>query len=102
MNFRLKNLPKLPMTIEEIKIEGEWSQTSNKERFLVSNAGSDNIVFSSKVGLEILSLSKRWHADGTFETAPKSFYQFYIIHGWYKNVMFPCAFVLLTAKDCNS
>ena len=34
--------------------------------------------------------------------APLKLYQFYIIHGWYKNVMFPCAFVLLTAKDCDS
>ena len=73
MNFRLKNLPKLPTNLEEIKIEGEWSLTSNKERFLISSAGSSNdkaIVFCSQVGLKILSVSKRWHADGTFETLP--------------------------------
>ena len=36
MKFRLKNLPKLPATIEEINIEEEWAQTSNNERFLIS------------------------------------------------------------------
>ena len=99
---RLKNLPKLPSSIDEIKIEGEWAQTSNKERFLITDSRNEkdrSIVFSSKTGLEILSASKRWHADGTFETSTKFFYQFYIIHAWFKGAMFPCAFILLTGKD---
>jgi hypothetical protein len=27
------------------------------------------------------------------------FYQFYLIHAWYKNVMLPCAYVLLSGKS---
>ena len=101
---RLKNVPKLPTSADEVKIEGEWALTTTKEKFLrfdVSNDKDRAIIFCSNVGLEILSLAKRWHSDGTFETTTKFFYQLYIIHGWYKGVMFPCAYILLTRKDIN-
>ena len=64
------------------------SQTKNEK--------DSAIIFYSKIGLEILSKAKRWHSDGTFETTPAFFYQFYILYGWY---MFPCAFILLTGKN---
>ena len=72
---RLKNVPKLPTSADEVKIEGEWALKKEKFlRFDVSNDKDRAIIFCSNVGLEILSLAKRWHSDGTFETTTKLFY----------------------------
>ena len=99
---RLNCFPKLPTKIEDIKIEGEWSKTVNKEDFLVSqvkNKKDSAIIFCSKIGLEILSKAKRWHSDGTFETSPEFFYQFYIIHGYYQGKMLTISILLDNKKE---
>ena len=59
------------------------------------------MVFCSPTGLKTLSLSNKWFADGTFHTASKYFTQLYIIHGWYKHRMIPCAFVLMKKRKCS-
>jgi hypothetical protein len=43
------------------------------------------LLLTSFIGLTILSESEKWWVDGTFKTAPKFYYQHYIIHGKYKN-----------------
>ena len=95
---RLTILPKLPASIDDIKMENEWTKTDNGEDFLVSHKRTDKfctISFCSQNGLKILAASKRWQVDGTIETAPALFYQFYIIHGWYKgNQTFPEFFLI--------
>ena len=42
------------------------------------------ICYASNIGLEILSISTEWHADGTFKSAPRKYKQLYHIHAWYK------------------
>jgi hypothetical protein len=59
------------------------------------------IMFVSDIGIQILSKAERWQAEGTFKVfpKPKGFYQLYIIHAYYKNVLLPCVHALLTGKD---
>ena len=57
------------------------------------------ICYASNVGLEILSKSTEWHADGTFKSAPRKYKQLYHIHAWYKGHMYLCAKIFLKNKD---
>jgi hypothetical protein len=57
------------------------------------------VVFGSDIGIEILTLAKRIHGDGTFEVTPPLFSQVYLIHAWYKHKMFPCIIILMTGKS---
>ncbi len=50
----------------------------------------------------MMSKVKRLHSDGTFKTSAQFFYQLYIIHSWYKQHMFPSAYVLMTNKSESS
>ena len=47
------------------------------------------------MGLEILSKSSNWGADGTFYTAAKYYYQLYIISGYYEKRMIVCVCSLM-------
>ena len=49
-----------------------------------------------------MSKAKRLHSDGIFKTSAKFFYQLYIIHSWYKQHMFPSAYILMTNKTEKS
>ena len=59
------------------------------------------VILCSDDGLRILSDSKRWQAKGTFDTAPKMFYQLYILHGLFRSHLIPSAVVLLSGKSEN-
>jgi hypothetical protein len=100
----------LPKEIADILIEGRFSETLDStpeepRRLLLSDKtvkidAQDErcIIFSSAKQLRILHKAERWHSDGTFKTAPKHFYQLYIVHGWVKGKMFPCVYAMLTCK----
>ena len=53
-------LPKDPATLQELTINGEWSQTSREEPFLIHDSGPDShntvIVFASEIGLRHLEM----------------------------------------------
>ena len=61
--------------------------TKSKLRFLGSpiEKTSSFLLLASFIGLTILYMSEKWWCDGTFKTAPKYYYQHYIIHGKYKS-----------------
>jgi hypothetical protein len=103
-----KFVPVIPASIENINIVDEWKLCVDGKRFLAYHQKLSNdddrpamIIFVSDIGIKILSKSKRWHADGTFKVVPKpkGFYQLYIIHAYYKHVLLPCVYALLTGKD---
>ena len=76
---RAKIQPPLPDSAENIKLEEKHKVTIAPEpkKFLLY----DNeivrrlMVFCSPLGLLILSLCDKWHADGTFHVASKYFWQ---------------------------
>ena len=99
-NIGSKLRPKLPQCLKAIKIVGDWILTFNKLAiFLIYNAVFNRmLVFCSPDGLKCLAASTCWHADGTFYTASKYFYQLYVIQVWYKNRMIPCAWILMNRR----
>lgn len=101
-NEQRKVYPKLPNSLDDLNLSGQFTKTVLDGRYLVKDVkvGVDRIaVFASDVGIEILCKSKRDHADGTFDITPPLFKQVYLIHGWYRGKMFPCVIILLTGKS---
>ena len=87
----------LPKTREAIELDRLHITTLYKKRFLLFDTLGENriIAYASDYQLEILFKSIRWHADGTFKSAPELFAQLYLIHGWYMGEMHPCAFIFM-------
>ena len=83
-----KKVPKLPQNIDDLKdLPIHYKETLTKQRFLASPIDMicKYLLLTSLIGLTILSKSEKWWVDGTFKTAPKFYYQHYIIHGKYNN-----------------
>jgi hypothetical protein len=89
-NLRNKDTSKMPDNLDDLQITGEFAETIDHKRFLLANktlANGHLVIFCTDIGLKILSESKRWQTDGTFECTPLPFFQVYIIHAWYKRKM---------------
>ena len=95
--------PKEPDSLSELEIEGEWSETSTGQRFLVHDSGKKSsqrvIVFASNEGIRQLAMKGEWYMDGTFKTAPKLFKQLYVIRARLGQSAVTCAYALLTGKS---
>ncbi|CAF0740728.1 unnamed protein product [Brachionus calyciflorus] len=76
-------------------VEGKNTKFINEiDNFLIyKTKRNKKLVFCSKIGLEILSKSTEWHADGTFHVATKYYHQLYIIQAWFKGRMILCTFI---------
>ena len=44
---RLAHLPKLPVSIDDVLIEGQWAETLDGERFLLPNSPKDLLLFQA-------------------------------------------------------
>ena len=65
-----------------------------KHFLLFVTQGENRIIaYASDYLLDILFKSSRWHADGTFKSAPELFAQVYLIHAWNLGEMHPCDFM---------
>ena len=103
---RAKCIPKLPANPSQIDfflndVTKKFAMTVCGKPFLqYDNKSADNriLLFVSERGVNHLSESDRWHADGTFKEAPDQFYQLYILHGYNNGLIFPCAYVALMNK----
>ncbi|CAF0710880.1 unnamed protein product [Brachionus calyciflorus] len=78
--------PKLPNSVAATIVEGRYAKCANGiDNFLIYKTKKNKkLVFCSKIGLEILSQSDEWHADGTFDVAAKYFNQLYLIQACFK------------------
>ena len=97
IRFRLqkrknKLRPILPESLKTTIVNGIYTKTANNiDQFLIyKSRNNSKLVFCSKIGLEILSKSSDWHADGTFHVATKFYYQLYVIQAYFKKRMIPC------------
>ncbi|XP_035228101.1 uncharacterized protein LOC118200265 [Stegodyphus dumicola] len=83
LNIR-QNYPKEPASLDELKIEGTWTETAEQppRRFLLydnESRGSRIIIYATDEGLNELSKSTVWYMDGRFDVVPKFFNQLYVI-----------------------
>ena len=93
-NMKHANMPKNPVTTDDIELTNDkYVLTNDFKRYKLFDTLDDQrmICYASDIGLDILSKSKEWHADGTFRCAPSKYAQLYLIHGWYKGHMYLCA-----------
>ena len=98
-----RNMPPNPLTRDAIPIlPQQYQETTTGENFLVfdSGVGDPNriFIFGSNQGLEYLSQSGHWYADGTFKVCPELFFQLYTVHGQCYGRIFPCVYALLPNK----
>ena len=102
--IRRKNTPKLPSSLVEIDLDGQYINTIDRKRFLLFDTrGTERIIaYSSQRQMMMLAQSTRWHVDGTFKASPSIFGQLYLIHAWYKDEMNPCVFLLLPNRRKNT
>ncbi|KAF0985276.1 hypothetical protein HZS_8040 [Henneguya salminicola] len=68
-------------------------QENDGERFILFAT-----LFATPRQLNILSRISNIYFDSTFKSVPEIFYQFFVFHGKYNNVLIPCAFALMERK----
>lgn len=99
-------MPNTPTTRADIILPIEYQVCNDSEkngdakRFLLfQTEGKDKMIaFGSDVGIRIMKNCDWMGVDGTFKVATKLFYQLYIFQCEFRNMMFPCVFVLLHNK----
>ena len=91
--------PKMPTSLNTIIIDSENRLTSNKKQtFLIFQSKLNHTLFFCSVDGLMSGSRCYWHADGTFYTAAKYFYQLYVIHVWFNYQMIPAAWVLMNRR----
>ena len=99
---RAKQLPKLPVTLNDINLDGAWSESSAGDRFLLcydtDDLGARLLVFVTDDNLQKLSSAPVLYGDGTFYACTGLFYQLYTIHADVGGQLFPLVFALLPNK----
>ena len=90
---------RFPKSLKDIFLTKDQKETTKGEKFLLYQSKNNKLlVFRSAIGLEILSKSDHWGADGTFYTAAKYFYQLYVVSGYYEKRMIPCVWALMNRR----
>ena len=91
----------MPLTREEVKFEGEWTQTFSGERFLLTENGERDkiIIFSTTENLNSLASADDVFVGETFHTCPQLFYQIFTIHATRYGRHFPLVYCLLPSKS---
>ena len=102
-----RNAPPLPINRAAIPaLPNEFQLTSNGDPFLIFDSGVGDLnrifIFASPQGLQLLSNSQHWYADGTFKVCPELFFQLYTVHAQQDGRIFPCIFSLLQNKTENT
>ncbi|CAC5375503.1 unnamed protein product [Mytilus coruscus] len=92
---RHKTLPALPTSAAEIVLEGEWTQTTNAQPFLLSDDNTHGriLIFSTRENLTHLAAADTIYADGTFYSCPTVFHQLYTFHAIVDGTMYPLVYM---------
>ena len=103
-NHHRANYPSDPMTLEDLVIDGPWSETAgeNPNNFLLYDSGpmanSRVVVFAADQCLEKLASAETWLMDGNFSMAPPLFQQLYVVRLPLGETAISVAYALLTNK----
>ena len=103
--IRKQVVPILPITISDIDFTSpaytEYTKTDEGKLFLQYDNNKPTkrvLIFMSQFGIDWLRESLKNHSDGTFNSAPKLFFQFYVIFGQKNLMILPCAYCCLPNK----
>ena len=94
--------PAVPALLQDLIIEGEWTQTLDNQRYLLFDNGPDAesriIAFSSNSQLQLLLEARSWMMDGSFAMAPPLFSQLYSVRVPLSESTIAVAFAFLQHK----
>lgn len=97
--IRSNFMPPIPSTIDDVVIDGHWSQTWSDNNFLSFLDNDWGIaIFVTTAMLRVLQRADCLFIDGTFRTAPHPYVQFLTVHGSYLGHVIPLVFCLVTGK----
>ena len=95
---RRERLLPLPTTRDEVQFTGERVKCTNGNQFLLKSA-NDIHIFATDDNLNLLSTAEDLYMDGTFQIAPRLFYQIFTIHAFKHGQQFPLVYCLLPGKS---
>ena len=115
-NFNHNHNPILPKIIAKNKLNiacpatvannpkqiilSDQDKTINGSHFLREyNLQTEFMIFFSDHAAECLRDASEWHFDGTFKSCPKLFKQILTVVAVYKEIVIPCAYILLPNKN---
>jgi len=99
---RSSSIPKLPKTLKDIVLEGEWAQTLSGASFLLPHENNEMLIFTCNDNLKFLSKCETIYVDGTFKSYPKLYTQLYSMHGLYGGFVVPLVYTLLLNKSSTT
>ena len=78
---RRSRLPTLPMSKDDIRIEGRWQKTLSGEQFFLRKEG-EVLIFATYTNMCLLAEATTIYVDGMFEICPRLFYQVFTINAF--------------------
>lgn len=90
-----------PNSIGELMIPDVYKFTEDGKSFLLYDSGISKdrfLIYSTKENLELLADCDVWCCDGTFNSVPLIFEQFYTVHGIYRRKLLPLVYILARDK----
>lgn len=98
---RRQNMPQLPVTRQDINLEGQWAVTNDDQPFVV-HQDSDMVLLATDNNLQLLSASDTIYMDGTFKISPRQFTQLFTLHIIYMGFFIPVVYALLKDKSSDT
>ncbi|XP_021347913.1 uncharacterized protein LOC110446894 [Mizuhopecten yessoensis] len=99
-NARRTQTPQLPRTIQDINLEGKWTQTTAGEEFLLLDDGDQSRIMALATSDNLIDLcnADTLFCDRMFYTCPTQFHQIYTVHARIGDQMYPLLYSLLPSK----
>lgn len=98
---RRQNMPPLPVTRDDIVLEGQWAVTNDNEPFIL-HQDNDMVLLGTDSNLHLLSTADTIFMDGTFKISPRQFVQLFTLHIIHMGFFVPLVYGLLKDKSAET
>lgn len=96
---RSATLPAIPANLDDVHVQGIWSETWAQERFLLHVDNDWGIlVFATDENLQRLRQCRTVYMDGTFKSCPRPYNQVFTILGNLNGFVIPFVHVLMAER----
>ena len=97
-------MPVLPQTLQDVDLQGPWSQTHDGKRCLLFSGGDADkmVVFSTEDQLRLLQEADTIYMDGTFTCCPQLWNQLYSLHARKDDQTYPLVYALLPDRQTTT
>ena len=92
-------VPEIPASINDVRIEGTWTETWNRDNFLLHlDHYWGFAIFATEENLQALRNSRVLYMDGTFRSCPQPYTQVFTILGNVRGFVVPLVTALMVNK----